>query len=290
MSLPFNYKLRIASSNGTEVTPTSLSVAESPILQKKSNISDVISEHPISFQHIISTKYLWTLMNFHPANVALRMILAIGVHHPHYLGVIGWTSVWHVICLMRDFTALRHSMIHTECWGVSSTGENDNKDLLHAKAREDFEDRLSKARGKALHISREDFGDFIEEQFSKPSMLSFQGIGEVLFGSSSAANQSKINAALEVAIEQKKALEGIRSVMMGRWDSGYSKETNALSDLEFVYHESYPGQGDGGTAEVDHAWAQSLQRLGRQTVILLRYLKAYLYLYHFSLYYQNHYA
>lgn len=269
VSLSFDFKLRIGIQPDSKAAPKFVADSSSNTITRKASLADVLTEPPSSYQHKVSTKYLWTLMNFHPANVALRILLNVSIQYPQYLGNVGWTCVWYVLCLMRDFTALPFGMVHTECWGLNNDQNNENtEDFLHDKARDEFESRMAVARSKTVNISKDDFGDFIKEQTAKPSILSFQGLGEALFGTSSAANQEKISEALNVAIAKKKESEGIRSVVAGRWNSGYCQDSNALSDLEFIHHANMEKFDDPA---IELSWNQSLQRLGRQTIILLRY-------------------
>ena len=219
--------------------------------------------HDTSMTYRVSTEFLSTLMTFPPAMTALQTLLRVASKTPHYLGGYGWTAIWHVLGILRDITALPVEMV---------CGEDMRGDLLHPKAREDFELRMAMARAKEIVLQRE--GSLVAQLqlLNKTSVLSFQGIAS-LFGKSISSNSgmSETEILLRKELETKAEYEGMQSVESGRWNAGYPVNIEAAQDLRnyVEYIEFCPPPVPADIME-EEVYDDYVQRLGRATVLKLR--------------------
>jgi hypothetical protein len=219
--------------------------------------------HDKTLTYRVSTEFLGTLMTFPPAMVALQCLVHMAAKTPQYLGGYGWTAVWHVLSVLRDVTALPVEMV---------CGEEMRGDLLHPKAREDFELRMAMARANEIVLQRE--GSLMAQLklLNKTSVLSFQGIAS-LFSSTNASQQmSETEILLRKELETKAAYEGMQSVESGRWNAGYPVNIEAAEDLRnYVdYIEFCPPPVPSDVME-EEVYDEYVQRLGRATVLKIRY-------------------
>lgn len=230
-------------------------------MQLEKSVRD--SSEPVAFTYRVSTEFLTSLMTFPPAVTALKCLLQIVVKTPNYLGSVGWLTVWHALSVLRDITVLPIEFI---------CGEDDS-DLLHPKAREDYEYRMASTRCQELLILREDSLMKRIRQLTKTSFLSFQGLGEAIFGASPSDKPSETEILVRKEMETKAAYEGMQSVQSGRWNAGYPANLKAASDLrEYVdYLEFYssPLPSDVVITDPDE-YDESIQTLGKMTVLKLR--------------------
>jgi hypothetical protein len=226
------------------------------------------SHEPTNFTYRVSTEFMTSLMTFPPAMVALQCLLQIAVKHPNYLGTIGWLTIWHTLCVLRDITVLPIELICGE----------DDVDLLHPKAREDYEYRMASTRCQELLLLREEGLVKKIKQLTKTSFLSFQGLGEAIFGASTAANSgqpTETEILVRKEMETKASYEGMQSVQSGRWNAGYATDLKVASGLrEYVdYLEFYstPLPSDVILLDPDE-FDESIQTIGKLTVLKLRKL------------------
>jgi hypothetical protein len=223
----------------------------------------------------VSTEYLATLMTFPPAMVALRTLIQIATKTPAFVGAKGWATIWHVMGVMRDLTALPPAMVCTD--DVTAGLE-----LLHPKAREDFEAHMAVNRARELIHLREPSLQAQLRALTKTSVLSFQGLGNALFGGNNGeGSESWIETELILRQDQerKAAIEGLQSVVAGRWDAGYfaigeseSDNNNALAlsdDLSFVEFSYAPPPFATDMIE-EEGWQEYVCELGRETILTLR--------------------
>ena len=235
----------------------------------------------------VSTEYLATLMTFPPAMVALRTLMQIAIQSPGYIGSQGWGTIWHVMGVMRDLTALPPAMV---CTAEVTSG----LELLHPKAREDFEAHMAVNRARELIRLREASLQVQLRALTKTSVLSFQGLGEALFGSSQderSENWIETELILRQDQERKAAMEGLQSVVAGRWDAGYftmisdsesedpsnsnnnnKGETLTLNDDLSFFEFSYAPPPFATDMLEEEGWHEYVCELGRETILALRNL------------------
>jgi hypothetical protein len=226
------------------------------------------SHEPASFTYRVSTEFMTSLMTFPPAMVALQCLLQIAVKQPNYLGTIGWLTIWHTLCVLRDITVLPFELLCT-------TSEEEDVDLLHPKAREDYEYRMASTRCQELLLLREEGLVKKIKQLTKTSFLSFQGLGEALFGTSTPTpgQPTETEILVRKEMETKASYEGMQSVQSGRWNAGYATDQKGASSLrEYVdYLEFYstPLPSDVILLDPDE-FDDSIQTIGKLTVLKLR--------------------
>jgi hypothetical protein len=227
------------------------------------------SPDPVSFTYRVSTEFMTSLMTFPPATKALQCLLQIVVKYPNYLGSIGWLTVWHTLSVLRDITVLPIELI---CGG----DDHHDADLLHPKAREDYEFRMASTRCQELLLRREDSLVKKIKQLTKTSFLSFQGLGEAIFGASSSASgePSETEILVRKEMETKAAYEGMQSVQSGRWNAGYPTDPHAASSLrdyvEYLEFYSTPLPSEVAVLLDSEEYDESIQTLGKLTVLKLR--------------------
>ncbi|CAE7439680.1 unnamed protein product, partial [Symbiodinium microadriaticum] len=224
--------------------------------------SAAAASHDRSMAYRVSTEFLSALMTFPPSMTALQTLVHITAKTPHYLGSYGWSAVWHVMGILRDVTALPVEMV---------CGEDMRGDLLHSKAREDFELRMAMARANEIVMQRE--GSLLAQLrlLNKTSVLSFRGIASLFSSPSSSQGMSQTESLLRKELETKAAYEGMQSVESGRWNSGYPVNIEAAQDLrDYVdYIEFCPPPVPADMME-EEVYDEYVQRLGRTTVLKLR--------------------
>jgi hypothetical protein len=237
-----------------------------PLTPEKIQLEKLIpdSTDPVSFTYRVSTEFMTSLMTFPPATKALQCLLQIVVKYPNYLGSIGWLTVWHTLSVLRDITVLPIELICGE----------DDLDLLHPKAREDYEYRMASTRCQELLLLREESLVKKIKQLTKTSFLSFQGLGEAIFGASTSGEPSETEILVRKEMETKAAYEGMQSVQSGRWNAGYPTDLNAASSLrEYVeyleFYYSAPLPNDVMLMDPEE-YDESIQTLGKLTVLKLR--------------------
>ena len=235
----------------------------------------------------VSTEYMASLMTFPPAMVALRTLMQIAIQMPSFIGRKAWETVWHVMGVMRDLTALPPSMV---CTDEVVAG----LEMLHPKAREDFEAQMAMNRARELIRLRESTLQTQLRALTKASVLSFQGLGEALFGSNSIARERseswiETELVLRQDQERKAALEGVQSVIAGRWDAGYfaicdrdaitennnscdKAEILALSEDMSFFEFSYAPPPFATDSIEEEGWHEYVCDLARKTILSLRKL------------------
>ena len=144
------------------------------------------------------------------SRAALGLVLTVFVSQPASVGRRCWQAVWLLLAMLRDCTLLPGLMVADDGEG---TGDSD---LLPPVCRAEFEMRLKVAEIKALQTKQ-------KEQRSRAasipvkkssSLLSFQGFGEAIFGTS---NMSDANS------EDPGESGELSSLSLSRWDTGYEE-------------------------------------------------------------------
>lgn len=214
-----------------------------------------------SFTYRVSTEFMASLMTFTPAMTALQCLLQIVVKYPNYLGSAGWLTIWHTLSILRDITVLPIELV---------CGEDDT-DLLHPKAREDYEYRMASTRCQELMLQREEKLVARIKQLTKTSVLSFQGLGEVLFGASSSGQPTETEILLRKEMETTASYEGMQSVQSGRWNAGYPVDPKSASDLrDYVDYIDFQSNSLPADLPDYDDYDDYIQILGRITVLKLR--------------------
>mmetsp|Transcript_5922 Transcript_5922/g.9632 ORF Transcript_5922/g.9632 Transcript_5922/m.9632 type:complete len:2029 (-) Transcript_5922:706-6792(-) len=247
---------------------------DSKTTSKSRRGGDDINDEDMLPYHV-STEYLATLMTFPPALVALRTLIQIAIKTPAYIGAKGWATIWHVMGVMRDLTALPPAMV---CTDEVAAG----LELLHPKAREDFESQMAVNRARELIHLREPSLQAQLRALTKTSVLSFQGLGNALFGGNNGeGSESWVETELILRQDQerKAAIEGLQSVVAGRWDAGYfaisesetvsSTDLTLSDDLSFVEFSYAPPPFATEMIE-EEGWQDYVCELGRDTILTLR--------------------
>ena len=219
--------------------------------------------HDDTMTYRVSTQFLGTLMTFPPAMTALQCFVHIAAKTPQCLGEHGWTALWHVLSVMRDITALPVERV----WGEDMRG-----DVMHPKAREDFELRMAMARANEIVRQREGSLAAQLQLLNKTSVLSFQGIASLFSSPNASGAMSETEILLRKELETKAAFEGMQSVESGRWNSGYPVNIEAAQDLrnyvDFIEFCPPPVPMDSPLEQ--EVYDEYVQRLGRATVLKLR--------------------
>jgi hypothetical protein len=140
------------------------------------------------------------------ARAALGTLLLVIHRHPSYLSRQCWRVTWIMLSLLRDCTLLPAQMVLLESSGDS--------DLLPPACRADFEMRLLLAERKEIEVQMRFYsksGSTAPEVKKSASLMSLQGLGEALFGSS---------RQIETSSNNKLSY----SSMPSRWDVGYESD------------------------------------------------------------------
>lgn len=146
------------------------------------------------------------------SRAALGVVLTVFVTQPSAVGRRCWQAIWLLLVMLRDCTLLPGQMVIDDGEGAGDS------DLLPPVCRAEFEMRLKAADVKALQAKR---GRAATTQVKKSSsLLSFQGFGEAIFGSSLS----------DVASDEPVAGD-YSSLPVSRWDTGYE---------DFVAHHHQP--------------------------------------------------
>lgn len=256
---PLSIELNAGIAHLHESIPLTSEIAQKVQLEKQTQEA----LNPTALTYRVSTEFMTSLMTFPPAIKALQCLLQIVVKYPNYLGSIGWLTIWNTLAILRDITVLPIELICSD----------DDIDLLHPKAREDYEERMALTRCQEIMLQRED--KLVEKikQLTKTSVLSFQGLGEVLFGSSSNGQPTETEILLRKEMETKAGYEGMQSVQSGRWNAGYPTDLKSASSLrEYVdYIEFYSSPLPNEMILIDpEEYDDYIQILGKVTVLRLR--------------------
>ena len=143
------------------------------------------------------------------SRTALGLVLTVFVTQPASVGRRCWQAVWLLLAMLRDCTLLPGLMVADDGEG---TGDSD---LLPPVCRAEFEMRLKVAEIKALQTKQKERSRAASTHVKKSSsLLSFQGFGEAIFGTSSISDASSEDAG---------GSGELSSLSLSRWDTGYEE-------------------------------------------------------------------
>eukprot|EP00596_Hydrurales_sp_CCMP1899_P004941 CAMPEP_0119047238 /NCGR_PEP_ID=MMETSP1177-20130426/51980_1 /TAXON_ID=2985 /ORGANISM="Ochromonas sp, Strain CCMP1899" /LENGTH=1905 /DNA_ID=CAMNT_0007021581 /DNA_START=110 /DNA_END=5824 /DNA_ORIENTATION=- len=154
------------------------------------------------------------------ARAALGTLMLVVHCHPSYLDSQSWQVTWILLSLLRDCTLLPAQMV------LSEEGSGDS-DLLPPACRAEFESRLVAAERREMEgHTRLTSRTSAEEVKKSSSIMSLQGLGEALFGSSQ-IDQSSIHPT-----------HNVPPSMPSRWDVGYEGMERTQISLESPSNDS----------------------------------------------------
>ena len=141
------------------------------------------------------------------SRAALGLVLTVFVTQPTSVGRRCWQAVWLLLAMLRDCTLLPGLMVADDGEG---TGDSD---LLPPVCRAEFEMRLKVAEIKELQKKQKERSRATSTNVKKSSsLLSFQGFGEAIFGTSNISDTTSEDA------------EGTGELSsLSRWDTGYEE-------------------------------------------------------------------
>ena len=151
------------------------------------------------------------------SRTALGLVLAIFADQPSSVGYHCWQTIWSLLAMLRDCTLLPGQMIVDDGEG---TGDSD---LLPPVCRAEFEMRLKAAELEMLQQQDAHSRAVSSKVKKSSSLLSFQGFGEAIFGSSQAESVPDSSTPTDLSM-----------VSLSRWDSGYEN---------FVEHKAHRHDG-----------------------------------------------
>jgi hypothetical protein len=177
---------------------------------------------------VLAKKCLRYLGKYSYAGEALMALLQMMCESPAYFTDNCWVVGVHVLTVLRDLQLLPREL-------VCSKNQAVNYDTLPATLRDDFELRMNASNIKIVEIPKPKAINSAPKRQTK-SILSLQGLGEALFGSSeviesspaATRNPSDDGAAKREDAEIKNL--AVLTSVLSRWDYGYSATAEDSSD------------------------------------------------------------
>ena len=166
------------------------------------------------------------------SRTALGLVLTIFADQPSNIGYPCWQIIWSLLAMLRDCTLLPGQMIVDDCEG---TGDSD---LLPPVCRAEFEMRLKATELKTVQNLQAHSHSVSSKVKKSSSLLSFQGFGEAIFGSS----QSD-------AAHDPSTPTDLSMVPLTRWDCGYETFVEQKSKRHGE-KERMKNSGAGGSLDV----------------------------------------
>ena len=203
-------------------------VASNGVQQAEKIVVPIVNKQP----EMLAKKCLKCLVTDKSARGALFAILKLVHIHPQYLSVTGWTVAFQTMSVLRDIEVLPSELVQFYVLDPSFDG-------IPPPLRDAFEMKMN-----SLHVISspvEEPKARIDIPRNKKSLLSFQGLGEALFGRTDVEESSREDAA-DSPIRASFNGEGQYDVLKGRSsnDSAKSSVSNVAitSRWDYGYSES----------------------------------------------------
>lgn len=189
--------------------------------------TDVAGKHSTQSSDRSRKKLLKILRKEKAPRAALCALLKLAHVYPQYLSVYGWTVVFQAMALLRDLKILPSEMVQYYVKEKSFDG-------LPGSIRQEFENIMDKRNAVAAAFEEPKLRAIVPRV--KKSLLSFQGLGEALFGTSETEDTGheehlQANAAVDKgSAPHHNSAEPMS--MKSRWDYGYGELDNTFISQE----------------------------------------------------------